>query len=121
MVVLLENTKINGGNDEIAWGPSTNKQYNLSNMYGFMKKRNLHGCEVVWFQGRIPRHAFIAWMALLRGLKTLRKLKTWGVVGSNLCVHCWRSQETEDHLLFTAQWLDSYGGGLNRKWVMLAT
>lgn len=39
-------------------------------------------------------------MVLKKGLKTLGKLKIWGVVESDLSVQCWNKAETEEHLLF---------------------
>lgn len=54
-------------------------------------------------RGGIPRHVFIAWMALRGRPKTLVKIKDWGIVQSELCVHCWRDPETEDHLFYDSQ------------------
>lgn len=62
------------------------------------KKQPVNWCSMIWFRNNIPRHAFIAWLAIRRELKTLSKLREWGVVQSNLCVLCWSSSETENHL-----------------------
>lgn len=102
VATLLEDTEIHGENDEIVWGPAANGMYNLADTYEFMRKKKpaWEWNTAIWFRARIPRHAFIAWMALWRGLKTLGKLKLWGVVNSDICVHCWMSKEIEDHLFF---------------------
>lgn len=91
-----------GGNDEIVFAPSINGDYTLKDTYEFLRRKETPWLyhNLVWFKKKIPRHAFIGWMMLNGGLKTLQKLKQWGVVDSDTCVHCWRSQETEEHLFF---------------------
>lgn len=54
----------------------------------------------MWFKARIPRYAFITWLALKHGIKTLSKLNVWGVVNSNICVYCWQCNESENHILY---------------------
>lgn len=64
------------------------------------KKQPWPWVNLVWFKNRIHSHSFIAWLALRNRLKTLSRLKKWGIVQLDLCVHCWREEEMEEHLLY---------------------
>lgn len=55
--------------------------------------------SVVWPKTRIPRHAFITWMALKSGMKMLQKMKE-DVVNSDNCVLCWNGTEAEQHVFY---------------------
>lgn len=93
---LILSTEIRGGGDEIVWAPAANGMFSLADTYNFLRstKAPWKWSSLVWFTARIPRHAFVAWLTLRGGLKTLKKLKDWNVVQSDVCVHCWHEQET---------------------------
>lgn len=97
----IEDTEIGGVTDEIIWAPALKGAFTLKVPYEFIRKKGaprlLH--RLVWLKNRIPRHAFVCWMALKKGLKTLHKLRAWGVVDDDTCMHCWGTAETQGHLL----------------------
>ena len=54
--------------------------------------------KVVWFQLRVPRFAFITWIAIRNRLSTGDRMRTWGQVQG--CLFCGEPNETKDHLFF---------------------
>lgn len=56
------------------------------------------------FSHKIPKHSFISWMLVKQGLKTLKKLKKWGTISSDICALCWREHEDKEHLFFSCDY-----------------
>lgn len=54
----------------------------------------------VWFKGRIPKHAFIAWVVSWNRLHTRDRLRSWGLNIPSICLLCSNQDETRDHLFF---------------------
>ncbi|CAH8264511.1 unnamed protein product [Arabidopsis lyrata] len=54
----------------------------------------------IWFKGRIPKHAFIAWLAARNRLQTKDRLISWGLSVPPLCLLCNAANETHQHLFF---------------------
>lgn len=54
----------------------------------------------VWFQGRIPKHAFITWVLARNRLGTRDRLRAWGLQVPATCVLCNTTDETRQHLFF---------------------
>ena len=48
----------------------------------------------------LPKHAVIAWMAILNRLPTKDRLRTWGFDIAGDCPLCKQEQETRNHLFF---------------------
>lgn len=128
VVNIIEDMEIGGGSDEVVWAPSKGGNYTLRDTCEFMRRKKApwEWHSLVWHKNRIPKHAFISWMALKGGLKTLQKMKTWGVVQSETCVLCWGNMETEQHpfydyLVAKTVWRGlksnmEYGRGLSQSW-----
>lgn len=57
-----------------------------------------HG--VIWFTGRIPKHAFLAWIIARDRLITRDRLLRWGLLVPESCVLCVGGIETKQHLFF---------------------
>ncbi|KAL9299590.1 putative reverse transcriptase zinc-binding domain-containing protein [Arabidopsis thaliana] len=57
----------------------------------------------VWFKDRIPKHAFICWVAAWKRLHTRDRLTQWGLNIPTVCVLCNVVDETHDHLFFQCQ------------------
>ncbi|XP_010419124.1 PREDICTED: uncharacterized protein LOC104704788 [Camelina sativa] len=57
-----------------------------------------HGA--VWFKGKIPRHAFIAWIAARHRLHTRDRLISWGLHVPSNCLLCNRFDESLQHIFF---------------------
>nr|VDD54484.1 unnamed protein product [Brassica oleracea] len=56
--------------------------------------------KAVWFSGRIPKHAFISWVAARDRMVTRDRLLRWGLNVPSNCVLCVGNQENRQHLFF---------------------
>lgn len=56
--------------------------------------------EVVWFAGRVPKHAFVTWVAARDRMVTRDKLMGWGLTVPANCVLCTGHDESRQHLFF---------------------
>ena len=54
----------------------------------------------VWFQGRIPKHAFITWAIARNRLGTRDRMRSWGLQVPATCILCNVADETRQHLFF---------------------
>ena len=54
----------------------------------------------VWFQGRIPKYAFITWVTARNRLGTRDRMRSWGLQVSSTCILCNLADETRQHLFF---------------------
>ncbi|KAL9816576.1 putative RNA-directed DNA polymerase [Arabidopsis thaliana] len=54
----------------------------------------------IWFKDRVPKNAFIAWVAAWNRLHTRDRLRSWGFSVPALCVLCNVGNESRDHLFF---------------------
>lgn len=59
---------------------------------------------LVWFKGRIPKHAFITWTVMWQRLPTRDKLAGWGLNVPTNCLLCGTGTETSDHLFFSCNY-----------------
>ncbi|CAI8616178.1 unnamed protein product [Vicia faba] len=48
----------------------------------------------------IPKHSFIAWLAVQNRLKTRDRLKKMQIIMDSTCMLCGEQEESRDHLLF---------------------
>ncbi|CAG7869522.1 unnamed protein product, partial [Brassica rapa] len=56
--------------------------------------------KAVWFAGRIPKHAFITWIAARDRMVTRDRLIRWGLSVPSRCVLCSGFDENRQHLFF---------------------
>ena len=56
--------------------------------------------KAVWFAGRIPKHAFITWIAARDRMVTRNRLLSWGLYVPSRCVLCSGFDENIQHLFF---------------------
>lgn len=56
--------------------------------------------KAVWFTGRIPKHAFISWVAARNRMITRDRLISWGLTVPSDCVLCTGHNENRHHLFF---------------------
>ncbi|KAG7543172.1 hypothetical protein ISN45_Aa07g030980 [Arabidopsis thaliana x Arabidopsis arenosa] len=56
--------------------------------------------KAIWFSGRIPKHAFIAWLAIRNRLHTRDRLVRWGLMIPTTCLLCNSHDESRQHLFF---------------------
>ena len=48
----------------------------------------------------VPKHATIAWMAVLNRLPIKDRIKSWGLEVDGVCMLCGGAEETRDHLFY---------------------
>ncbi|OVA05573.1 Endonuclease/exonuclease/phosphatase [Macleaya cordata] len=88
--------------DRTVWAPAADGVYSLKDTYNsirsFRPSNRWH--KLVFFKHNIPRHSFISWVSLHRGLKTKSKLISWGIEVDPLCSFCRNSVEDDFHLIF---------------------
>lgn len=60
--------------------------------------------KLIWFPHCIPRHCFIVWVSLQRGLKTKFKLLSWGMEVDPVCILCNIMLEDDYHLFFSCSY-----------------
>lgn len=51
-------------------------------------------------RGRVPRFSFTTWLLCLQCLKTLDRLRRWGITTHRTCILCQSHDETMPHLFF---------------------
>lgn len=56
--------------------------------------------KMVWFSGRVLKHAFLTWVAARDRLGTRDRLLSWGLHVPAVCVLCNGGDETRQHLFF---------------------
>ena len=54
----------------------------------------------VWFEGRIPKHAFIIWVSARNRLGTRDRMRSWGLQVPATCILCNVADETRHYLFF---------------------
>lgn len=64
----------------------------------------------IWFPQRVPRYAFIAWLAIKDRLSTGSRMRAWGV--HQPCLFCGERDETRDHLFFACPYSFTIWSGL---------
>lgn len=77
------------------WTTAIDIEFQMKATYEVIRRRKQTGQWpwTVWFENNIPKHAVIAWLEIVEGLKTLDKLFAWGVVSSRCCVICNRGMK----------------------------
>ena len=56
--------------------------------------------RLIWGSFVVPKHAFIAWMAVLNRLPTMDRMIKWGIELECCCSLCKQVEESRDHLFF---------------------
>ncbi|XP_024004030.1 uncharacterized protein LOC112081502 [Eutrema salsugineum] len=57
--------------------------------------------KAVWFKGRIPKHAFLCWIAARHRMLTRDRLRSWGMDVPSTCLLCNANDESLQHLFFS--------------------
>ena len=60
--------------------------------------------QQVWFQGRIPKHAFITWVIARDRLGTRDRMRRWGLQVPSVCILCNSADESRQHLFFECRY-----------------
>ena len=89
---------IKDGNE--SWKNAGGK-YKAAEVWSVIRKRKekVGWHKLVWFNLNMPKHAFIAWLAMLNRLPTKDRLMVWGMEMEGNCVFC-GEQETRSQLFF---------------------
>ncbi|KAL1201844.1 putative ribonuclease H protein [Cardamine amara subsp. amara] len=56
--------------------------------------------QSVWFKGRIPKHAFVAWVTARGMLNTRDRFRSWNMPVPATCLLCALQDESHQHLFF---------------------
>ena len=78
-------------------------EFNLAQAWNCIRARStkVNWHRMIWFNGNIPKHAIISWLAILGRLPTRDRLIRWGIkIADPSCLLCQHAQETANHLLF---------------------
>lgn len=80
-----------------------NKDYSASKTWNDCRPRDTEKdwAKLIWFKGRVPKHAFNMWTAHLNRLPTRVRLAAWNPGISPSCTLCLFGQETRDHIMLT--------------------
>ncbi|XP_039002771.1 uncharacterized protein LOC120129314 [Hibiscus syriacus] len=70
--------------------------------------------KVVWFPMHIPKHSFIAWMAILNRLPTADRLIQMGIGVDDKCRLCSVEAETRNHIFFECSYSKAAWGIITR-------
>ncbi|XVF52553.1 hypothetical protein PTKIN_Ptkin05aG0027800 [Pterospermum kingtungense] len=81
---------LNGGN------------FRISGVWNVLRTKHSSVCwdKLLWASLAIPKHGFIAWMAVHDRLPTLVRLASWNIPVGTLCTLCTQCDEDRDHLFF---------------------
>lgn len=66
--------------------------------------------RTVWFPQRVPRYAFIVWLAIKDRLSTGTRMRAWGA--AQPCMFCGERDESRDHLFFACPYTFTIWSGL---------
>ena len=88
--------------DCVIWILSPSGTYTLTSaiLYSTPSSFQVPWANLVWFKNRIPRFAFICWLACKHKLTTRDVLTSWGVQVPLYCPFCLNSPESMEHLFF---------------------
>ncbi|KAI3856063.1 hypothetical protein MKX03_009604 [Papaver bracteatum] len=92
--------------DRIVWTTVDSGDYTLRDTYNALRGNvsKVFWQSLVWFSNCIPKHCFIVWVTLNRGLKTISKLLSWGMEVDPVCVLCNHMLEDDFYLLFNCHY-----------------
>lgn len=83
-------------------GQNGSKSFSTSDTW-----RSLYPCNTevfwhkeIWFTWRIPKHAFLSWIAARDRMVTRDRLISWGLQVPAVCVLCGSDDENRQHLFF---------------------
>ncbi|XP_050207291.1 uncharacterized protein LOC126656730 [Mercurialis annua] len=105
---------------------SVNLGSSQSILLGITSELNILRClggKLFGGSGCIPKHSFIAWLAIKKSLKTRDKLKRWGCIDNENCVFCNNAPESVEHLFFECPELNAVIKAvmeaclINRDWI----
>ena len=82
-------------------------RYRAATVWGEIRNRKEKVCwhRLVWDPFVVPKHAVIAWLAILNRLPTVDRMRKWGIDKDMLCILCKQEEESRDHLFFGCSFL----------------
>ncbi|XP_050232088.1 uncharacterized protein LOC126680874 [Mercurialis annua] len=88
--------------NDIRWNLEANGKFSIASTWRALSssRDNVPWFKLIWFNGNVPRHAFIVWLALKRRLLTRDRLVHWRICSTASCVFCQNADESIDHLFF---------------------
>ena len=105
MIVEIEafNLILTDGRDEVLWKRGVDdfgSKFVSSATWNQIRqpKDRVAWSKLIWFSQRVPRYAFITWLAIRDRLSTGHRTSCWGQ--PQCCNFCGETDETRDHLFF---------------------
>ncbi|KAF8053309.1 hypothetical protein N665_1435s0010 [Sinapis alba] len=83
-----DNAPVNNFSSSLMW----------NHLYNQLPEVSWH--KSVWFKGKIPKHAFITWLAAHDRLPTRDRMRRWGLDVSPSCLLCGTIDESRQHVFF---------------------
>ncbi|XP_050211612.1 uncharacterized protein LOC126661790 [Mercurialis annua] len=77
---VAENFKLRSNvEDSVRWKGNRTWRFSIGSMWNILNPvmSRVPWCNLVWFNGNVPRHDFILWLALKNRLMTRDKMKDW--------------------------------------------
>ena len=67
--------------DRIKWEPSKSGVYTAASNWDRLRTNwpKVFWRRLIWYSNPIPKHSFIAWIAILDSLNTLSRINSWGI------------------------------------------
>ncbi|XP_050207652.1 uncharacterized protein LOC126657072 [Mercurialis annua] len=111
--------------DEVSWKFSKSGKFSINSAWDYFRTKypKVPWWKIIWGSGCIPKHSFIAWLAIKKSLKTRDKLKRWGCIDNENCVFCNNAPESVEHLFFECPELNAVIKAvmeaclINRDWI----
>ncbi|XP_050229139.1 uncharacterized protein LOC126678280 [Mercurialis annua] len=74
--------------DSISWNFIKNRMFTIKSAMNHIRPQfdEVSWWKVMWRTGCVPRHSFIAWLAVKNKLRTRDKLKRWGTIDIDDCM-----------------------------------
>jgi hypothetical protein len=88
--------------DKAVWSLTTAGNFNCAATWKHLRSKQIEvpWWKLIWFQGAIPKHCFIGWLAMKDRLTTKDRLLLWGINVDLVCQFCRQYMEDRNHLFF---------------------
>ena len=88
--------------DKAVWSLTAAGNFNCAATWQHLRSKQIEvpWWKLIWFQGAIPKHCSIGWLAMKDRLTTNDRLLLWGINVDPVCQFCRQYMEDRNHLFF---------------------